>query len=124
MYSRRLYVSLLGVAVGALQLTAGFGTERKAVLAYAVTVGLGIVVFYQGERRVAAGPVFVNAGAAVLLGTVASFLFSGGLVMYFLGAPWDLALWQIGILLWDSLVGIAVVFVSTFFVVAFGASIH
>lgn len=124
MYSRRAYVSLLAVAIAALQYTAAFGAEWQTYMSYAVAAAFGVVVFYQGERAVTVGPPIVNAGVSILLGTVVSFLFSGALVMYLLGAPWDLSLWQMGILLWDSWVGITVVFVSGFSLVGFVASMY
>lgn len=124
MYRRSVYVSALAAAIAALQFAVAFGTGPLPGLAYGVVVGLGIVVFYQGERRVTTGPAFVNGGIAIIAGTAASLLFATGLVMYLLGVPWDLALWQVGILMWEALFGVAVAFVSAFFVVGFGASIH
>jgi len=124
LYPRLAYVSTLALAIAALQLSVAFGSGWQSGLAYGITVGLAAVVFYQGERRVTTGGSFVNAGIAIVGGTAASLLFATGLVAGLLGAPWDLALWQIGILMWGSWFGIAVAFVSAFFVVGFAASIH
>lgn len=123
MYERRSYVALVALAVAALQVAAGFGSGRLSTAGYVLAAALGVVVFYQGERRLVDGPVFVNAAIAIAIGTVASFLFTSGLVMYILGVPWDLALWQVGILTWDSLLGIPTTILSAFFLVGFGAAL-
>lgn len=123
MVSRPAYVAVLGVAIAALQFAAGFGEGWRVTLAWLVAAGLGVVVFYQGERRITAGSAFVNAGAALLLGTLVSWLFGAGLVMVILGAPWDVTLWQLGLLLWDAWAGVIVAFVSAFFVVGVAASV-
>lgn len=124
MYSRRAYVAALAVAVAALQFAAAFGAPWQAWLAYATAAGLGAVVFYQGERGVTAGPVFVSAGAAIVVGSAASLLFGVGLVMATLGTPWDLTLWRVGLVVWDSSFGVAVVFVSAFFAVGVVSALH
>lgn len=124
MYPRQFYVAALALAVGSLQFAAAMGTEWQTFLAYVVAGVLGVVIFYQGEAAVTAGPIFVNAGIGILLGTGLSHLFGTGLAVYLLGMPWDLALWQMGLWLWDSWVGIGFIVISTFFVVGFGSSLQ
>lgn len=118
MYPRPLYVAVLSLALASLQFSAAMGSQWATYLSYVATVGFGVVIFLQGEKRVTDGPIFVNAGIALVAGTVASLVLAAGIAIVVLGTPWDFALWQMGILLWDSWVGVAFVFVSTFFLVA------
>lgn len=123
MVSRRAYVAVLGLAIASLQFTAGFAAGWRVTLAWLLAAALGVVVFYQGEHHITAGSEFVNAGVALFVGTAGSWLFVSGLVMAILGAPWDVTLWQMGLMLWDAWIGVAIAFVSAFFVVGVGASI-
>lgn len=122
LYSRPVYVGLLTVAIASLQFTAAFAWQWPTYLAYAVVAGLAYVVLRQERRSVVVGPAFVNAGTALLLGTLASLLFAAGLVIYLLGAPWDLALRFMALRMWRSMAGIAIAFVTAFSVVAAGAA--
>lgn len=118
MYPRYLYIAAVSLAVASLQFSAAMGTQTARYAAYAVTVGFGLVIFLQGEKRVTSGPIFVNAGIALLAGTAVSLLLAAGLAMALLGTPWDYALWLMGIRLWGDWVLVSFVFVSTFFLAA------
>lgn len=105
-YSRPVYVVSVATGVAALEFAAGFGTAAQASLAYAAAFALGGVVFYQSEVPVTVGSVIGNFLLAGFLGTLVSLAVSAGLLMYFLGAPWDLSLWRAGVRLWGAWVGI------------------
>lgn len=117
MYPRALYVGLLALAVASLQFAATFGGRWHARIALLAALVLGAVVFYQGEQRLVPGPIFANFAAGVGLGTVASVVFTGALLMWFLNAPWDLAMWQGALFVWDVAAGIDFALVTSFFVV-------
>lgn len=122
MYPRWLYVALLTASVAALEFAAAFGGTWQAYAAYATALALGGVVFYQGEARVTTGPVFANAVVALFAGTVASLLLAAGLRTYVLGAPFDFALWQAGVLMFDAWLGVGFAVVTTFFLVGLASA--
>lgn len=122
MYPRWLYVALLGAGVAALEFAAAFGGTWQSYAAYATALALGGVVFYQGEARVTDGPVFANAVVALFVGTAVSLLVAAGLLTAVLGAPFDLALWQAGITMFDAWLGVAFALVTTFFLVGLASA--
>lgn len=117
MYPRPLYVAVLSLGIAGLQFAASFNQGWLFAVTFALALVLGAVVFYQGERRVVAGPIFSNLILAICLGTAASTLVVGGLLTLILGIPWDYALWQGGLLVWEVALGIDFTLVTGFFVV-------
>ncbi|PSQ15247.1 hypothetical protein BRD00_14800 [Halobacteriales archaeon QS_8_69_26] len=117
MYPRPLYVALLALGTTALQFAAAFNEGPLLYLAFVVALVLGVVVFYQGETRVVAGPIFSNFVMAAFLGTAGCVVLTAGLLMYVLAVPWDLALWQGALFVWDVAIGIDFTMVTGFFVV-------
>jgi len=124
MYPRALYIAVISLAIASLQFSAAMGSRWAAYIAYAATVGFGVVIFLQGEKRVTSGPIFVNAGIALLAGTAVSLLAAAGLAIVVLGTPWDYALWLMGIRLWGDWVLVSFVFVSTFFLAAVASAMR
>lgn len=124
MYPRWLYVSVLAAAVGALMFTAGLGQGLTEWFAYAAALGLGGVVFYQGEARVTRGPIVGNIVFALAGAAAIALLTAGGLLMIVIEAPWDLALWQGGLRVWSGTIGVAFAFVTAFFIVGASSSLR
>lgn len=117
MYPRWVYVGLLAAALGASQLAAAFGEPWQVYGAYATTLVLGVVVFYQSEARVTRGPVVASVLVALFAGTVASLLVAAGLVTYVLDAPLDFALWRVGLVMFDTWLAVGFALLGAFFLV-------
>lgn len=115
MYPRGIYVTLVGLATGALQFAAAFGTSWQYSAAFAAAFVLGAVVFYHGERRAVAGPIAANLGIGLVVGSLANLLLTAGLYSWILAVPWDLALWWSGLVVWDVSLGIGFTLVTSFF---------
>lgn len=107
----------VALAVGGTQVAATFGARSVQVVAYLLAGLLGALLYLQGDRRVVGTEVFPTLIVGYAVGTAVSLLVGTGLLMWSLGAPWDLALWRIGILMWGSWAGIAFMLVSAYFVV-------
>jgi len=116
-YSRPLYAGLVALAVGSLQVAAAFGSQLHYYAAFLAAVALGAVVFHQGEGRVVAGPIVSNFGAGVVLGNFGGVFVTGGLLIWILNVPWDLAMWQAGVLSWGVAIGLDFALVTSFFLV-------
>lgn len=119
MYPQWVYVGLLAAALGASQLAAAFGGPWQVYGAYATTLVLGVVVFYQNEARVTRAPVVASVLVALFAGTVASLLVAAGLVTYVLDSPLDFALWRVGLVMFDTWLAVGFALLGAFFLVGF-----
>lgn len=115
--SRRLHRAGVAVGVGGTELAATLGGTPTQVVAYAAAAVLGGVLYLQGDRRVVGGRVFPTLIVGFAAGTALSLLVAAGLLTWLLGAPWDFALWRMGVLMWGSWAGVAFAVVSSYFAV-------
>lgn len=116
MLSRPAHVGGFAVAVVGMALGAEFGDEAVVALAYGLAVALGVVLYLQGDSYATSGSTFGNALVGYLAGIASSLVLATALLMWFVGAPWDLGAWQLGLQLWDSWAGVGVAMLSGFFV--------
>lgn len=110
------HVGGLGLAFGATSVAASFGGDATVVVAYALAVILGGVVYVQGDRSATGATVTGNILVGYLLGIVLSLALATGLFVWFLGLPADFGAWQMGLRMWDSWAGIGAAALSGFFV--------
>lgn len=121
--ARPVHRAGVAIGVGGAEVAATFGTTRLQVAAYVVATLLGGVLYLQGDRRVVGGRVFPTLLLGFAAGTALSLLVAWGLLTWLLGAPWDLALWRTGVLMWGAWAGVAFAVVSAYFTVGLAVAL-
>lgn len=116
MLARWEHVAGLAVGFAGTSVAASFGGEVAVILAYALAVALGAVVYVQGDRSATDATVTGNILLGYLIGLLLSLTVATALFVWFLGLPLDFGAWQMGIRMWDSWAGVGVAALSGFFV--------
>lgn len=103
------------LAVAGTVLAASFGGPPWVAIAYALSVTLGVVLYWQGDTYAMVGPVAGNVLLGYLGGVLLSLTGATGLLVWYFATPVDFAAWQVGLLLWQAWAGVGVAVVSGFF---------
>lgn len=116
-----LHVLGIAVVVGVAAFSASFGSGWQIPAVYALSAGLGVVLYRQDERRVVES-LWGNVLVGVLLGAGVSVALGTGMMLWYLDLPVDLVAWRILLLSWDSWLGVSGSLLVTLFVVAMADS--
>lgn len=118
------HVTGLGLAFAGTSVAATFGSEAGVVVAYALAVALGVVVYLQGDRSATAATVTGNILLGYLAGIALSLAAATALFIWYLNLPVDFGAWQMGLRLWDSWAGLGAAALSGFFLAGIGALLY
>ena len=115
MIARSLYLAAFAAAVSALQVGVAYGGDPEQTAALALAVGLGAVVYRQGEQAVTTGRPAGNVLVAFTAGCLLSLVVGTATLVGALSIPLDLALWRSLLELFAAWTGVTVAFLSAYF---------
>lgn len=110
-----LHVAGIAFVVATTVFAASFGQGWQVAAAYGLAVALGVALYRQAAERVVRSA-WGNLVVGFLLGFGASLALGTALTEWYVDLPVDLVLWQLGLLTWDTWLGIGGVVLATMFV--------